>query len=50
MVGIVAFNPTGCTVPFTLKVHEVARSTTYLAGDTTSETVKLRHDSRYPLE
>ena len=49
MFGIVALNPTGGTVPLTLKVDEVSGSTVHLAGDAVPEAVKLRHDSRHAL-
>ena len=50
MLRIVPLNPTGSTVPLSLKVHEVSWSTVYLAGNTMPEAVKLRHDSQYPLK
>ena len=49
MFGIVALNPTGGTIPLTLKVDEVSGSTVHLAGDAVPEAVKLRHDSRHAL-
>ena len=49
MFGIVALNPTGGTVPLTLKVDEVSRSTVDLACNAVPEAVKLRHDSRHAL-
>ena len=50
MFWVVILNPTSRAVSLSLKVHEVARSTTHVTGDTVPEAVKLRHNPRYPLE
>ena len=49
MLRIVLPYPTGRTVPLTLEVHEVPRSTIHLAGDAAPEAVKLGHIARAAL-